>query len=88
MLLEKLKRNRIRYWILKYLQKHIGENFPALILYEMKKKDRILLKDFFLVAELKRENGQSFSGGEPIRVKIIKSDPQNNLLKVEYVGKD
>ena len=84
--LEKLKRNRIRYWIHKYLQQHVGETFSALILYEMKKRYRILLKDFFLVAELKRENGQNFSGGEPIRVKIIKSDPQNNLLKLEYMG--
>jgi ABC-type dipeptide/oligopeptide/nickel transport system ATPase subunit len=83
-----VKRNRIRYWIHKYLQQHIGENFSALILYEMKKKYRILLKDFLLMAELKRENGQNFSGGEQIRVKIIKSDPQNNLLKLEFVGKD
>ena len=83
--LEKLKRNRVRYWIHKYLQQHVGETFSALVLYEMKKKYRILLKDFLLLAELKRENGRSFSGGEPIRVKIIKSDPQNNLLKLEYV---
>ena len=52
----------------------------------MKKKYRVLLKDFLLMAELKRENGQNFSGGEHIRVRIIKSDPQNNLLKLEYVG--
>ena len=84
--LEKVKRNRIRYWIHKYLQLHIGEKFSALILYEMRKKYRILLKDFLLMAELKRENGQNFSGGEQIRVRIIKSDPQNNLLKLEYAG--
>jgi exoribonuclease-2 len=84
--LEKLKRNRIRYWIHKYLQQHIGETFVALILYEMKKKYRILLKDFLLMAELKRENGQNFSEGEHIRVKIIKSEPKTNLLKLEYVG--
>ena len=84
--LERVKRNRIRYWTHKYLQQHVGEKFSALILYGMKKKYRILLKDFLLWAELKRENGQNFSGGERIQVKIKKVDPQNDLLKLEYAG--
>ena len=84
--LERVKRSRIRYWIHKYLQQHVGENFSALILYGMKKKYRILLKDFLLWAELKREKGQNFSGGEQIQVKIKKVDPRNDLLKVEYAG--
>jgi exoribonuclease-2 len=84
--LERVKRNRVRYWIHKYLQQHVGEIFSALILYGMKKKYRILLKDFLLMAELKREYGLNFSGGERIRVKIKRVDPQNDLLKLEYVG--
>jgi ABC-type dipeptide/oligopeptide/nickel transport system ATPase subunit len=52
----------------------------------MKKKYRILLTDILLMAELKREYGLNFSGGERIRVKIKRVDPQNDLLKLEYVG--
>jgi exoribonuclease-2 len=84
--LERVKRNRVRYWIHKYLEQHVGEVFSALILYGMKKKYRILLKDFLFMAELKREYGLNFSGGERIQVKIKRVDPQNDLLKLEYVG--
>ena len=84
--LARVKRNRTRYWITKYLQQHVGENFSALILYGMKKKYRVLLKDFMFMAELKRENGRNFFAGEQIQVKIKKVDPQNDLLKLEYTG--
>ena len=84
--LERVKRGRVRYWTHKYLQQHVGDVFSALILYGMKKKYRILLKDMLLMAELKREYGLNFSGGERIRVKIKKVDPQNDSLKLEYVG--
>ncbi len=84
--LARVKRNRTRYWIHKYLQQHVGENFSALILYGMKKKYRVLLKDFMFMAELKRENGRNFFAGEQIQIKIKKVDPQNDLLKLEYTG--
>ena len=64
-----------------------GKSFTALILYGMKKKYRILLKDFLLMAELKREEDLKFSDGEQIQVKIKRVDPQNDMLKLEYAGK-
>ena len=79
-----VKRNRIRYWIQKYLLQHSGEKFPALILDTMKNRCRVLLTDFFLVADMKRGGGRDFSGGERIMVKVIKSDPWNDLLSLEY----
>ncbi|MEE9611142.1 MAG: hypothetical protein V3W19_07815, partial [Desulfatiglandales bacterium] len=85
--LERVKRNRIRYWIQKYLLQHTGEKFSALILDTMKSKYRILLTDFLLVAEMRRENGQSFSAGQRITVAVKKSDPWNDLLNLEYVGR-
>lgn len=85
--LERVKRNRIRYWIQKYLLQHTGEKFSALILDTMKSKYRILLTDFLLVAEMRRENGQSFSAGQRITVAVKKSDPWNDQLNLEYVGR-
>jgi exoribonuclease-2 len=81
-----VKRNRIRYWTQKYLLQHSGEKISALILDTMKNRYRVLLKDFLLVAEMKRENGQSFSNGDNIMVKVKKSDPWNDLLTLEYAG--
>lgn len=85
--LVRVKRNRIRYWIQKYLLNHIGENFPALVLYGLKKSYRILLTDFLLIAEMKRENGRNFSEGDQILVKVKKSDPWNDVLQVEDAQK-
>lgn len=81
-----VRRNRIRYWIQKYLLQHIGEKISALILDTMKNRYRVLLKDFLLVVEMKRENGQSFSNGDNIMVKVKKSDPWNDLLTLKYAG--
>jgi exoribonuclease-2 len=84
--LERVKRKRIRYWTQKYLIQHIGEKFSALILDTMKKKYRILLTDFLLVAEMRRITGQNFSEGERIMVRVKKSDPWNDLLSLEFAG--
>ena len=84
--LERVKRNRIRYWIQKYLLQHTGETFSALILDTMKNRYRILLPDFLLVAEMRREDGQGFSPGQRIMAKVKKADPWNDLLSLEYAG--
>ena len=82
-ILVSVKRNRIRYWTQKYLLSHIGERFPAVILDTLKNRYRILLTDFLLVTEMKRENGQEFHQGQQIMVKIRKCDPWNDLLNLE-----
>ena len=84
--LERMKRNRIRYWIQKYLRQHIGENFSALVLDVLRGRCRILLTDFLLVTEMKRDNGQDFFEGQQITVTVKKSDPWNDLLSLEYAG--
>jgi exoribonuclease-2 len=82
--LERVKRNRIRYWIQKYLLQHVGEKFPALILDSLKSRYRILLTDFLMVAEMRREDGQDLSEGQKIMVTVKRSDPWNDQLTVEY----
>jgi len=82
---EMVKRSRIRYWIQKYLGQHIGETFSAMILDTMKSRYRIFLTDLLLIADIKREDGQDFSPGEHIMVKVKKSDPWNDHLHLEHV---
>ena len=81
--LDTIKRNRIRYWTLKFLLSHLGESFPALVLDILRNRYRILLPDFLLVTEVKRENGREFQQGQQIMVKVKKSDPWNDLLNLE-----
>jgi exoribonuclease-2 len=84
--LNTVKINRIRYWIQKYLGQHIGEKFPAIILDVLKNKYRIILMDYLIVTEVKREAGQDISPGKRIMIKIKKADQWNDLLVLEYAG--
>lgn len=81
-----VKRNRLRYWLYKYLHQHEGEVFPAFVLDVMKSRYRLLLPDLLFAVEMKRQNGQDFQEGQPVKVRINKSDPWNDVLKVEYAG--
>ena len=82
--LQNIKRNRIRYWVLKYLSRHQGEKFKALILDEFRKKYRIVLSDFFLISEIDRQQGVIQRPGEEIIVKVRKADPWDDMLKLEF----
>jgi exoribonuclease II len=78
-----IKRNRLNYWMLKYFKAHVGEDFPAIVLDVMKSRCRIILTDFLYVTELKREPGQDLQAGKNITVKIKKSEPWEDEMKVE-----
>ncbi|MFP4086238.1 MAG: RNB domain-containing ribonuclease [Desulfobacteraceae bacterium] len=80
-----IKRNRLRYWTLKFLSQHQGEQFAALVLDELKRKYRILLEDVLMIADLKRQNGIILSQGQKIRVRVKKADPWEDMLTLEYV---
>jgi exoribonuclease-2 len=80
----RIKRNRIRYWVLRFLRQHRGESYPALVLDELKSKYRILLKDFLLVADLKREPRVALHPADQIRVQVKKADPWQDTLELAY----
>ena len=52
---------------------------------ELKNKYRIVLKDFHLVAEMRRQNGLLLSPGQNIRVVVKRSDPREDEITVECV---
>lgn len=80
-----IQRNRLRYWILKYLGQHVGEIFPAMILDVMKSRYRILLTDILFVTEIKQEALKGLSSGESVQVKVRKADPWEDILVLEPV---
>jgi exoribonuclease-2 len=85
--LNTVRRKRVIYWIQRHLQKHIGRELPAIVLDVMKSKYRIILTDFLIMVEMKSETGSKLAPGESITVKVVKSDPINDILKLEYTGK-
>jgi len=78
-----IKRNRLRYWVLKYLGLHRGKKWKAFVLDELKTKYRVVLTDFLMVVELKRKNGVILRQGQEIFVRVVKADPWEDVLTLE-----
>ena len=83
-----IKRNRLRYWILKYLWQHRGKKLKALVIDEFKSKYRIVLTDFHLLADIKRPAGIILSQGQEILVEVKKADPWDDIINLEYVDEE
>jgi exoribonuclease-2 len=77
-----VKRNRLRYWVLKFLSLYPGGKYRAVVLDEFKRKYRIVLKDFFLVAEIRRQNGIIIKPGEEILVEVKNVDPWEDSIEL------
>jgi len=84
--LERVRRNRIRYWTLKYLAQHIGEKYRAMVLDVLKSKYRILLLDFLHIVELRQEGEAGMYPGQQFTVVVKRSDPWDDILEVSYAG--
>jgi len=80
-----IKRNRIRYWVLKYLSLNRGKKLRALVLDELKTKYRVALTDFLMIVDLKRKNGVILRQGQEIFVRATKVDPWDDIISLEYI---
>lgn len=80
-----IKRNRLRYWVLKYLSLNRGKKMRALVLDELKTKYRVVLPDFLMMVDLKRKNGVILRQGQEISVRVTKADPWEDSLTLEYI---
>lgn len=85
--LERVRFARNRYWLQKYLRQLRGEVLPGLILYPLRSKYRLVLTDVLLMTEMDRVEGEQFTAGEKVMVKIKKADPWNDTLQVEFAGR-
>ena len=84
-ILGRIQRNRLRYWTLKYLGLNRGKTYKALVLDELKNKYRIVLKDFLMVTDFKRQDGVIFSKGQEIQVSVKKADPWDDTITLGFV---
>ena len=75
-----MKRNQVRYWILKYLAGRINDSFNAIVFQKLKYKYLVILTDLLFVADLPTISGLELSPGEEIKVAVKKSDPWDDVL--------
>jgi exoribonuclease-2 len=84
--LEVIKRNRLRYWSLKFLSQQTDRTYKAVVLDELRKGYRVILCDLLLVAEVKRQNGTLLRPGQEIQVHVKQADPWEGLIQLVYAG--
>ena len=83
--LARIERTRIRYWLLKFFAQNLGKAFPAVVLDELNTKYRIVLSQFLITTEIRKEHAPSLTPGQEILVQAVKADPWNDTLVVKVV---
>lgn len=81
-----IKRNRQRYWIIKYLHKLGSVPLKALMLDEFKNYYKIVLMDYMLTDEIKKPEGVIICPGDIFYVKVFHADPWEHTLSLVYAG--
>lgn len=81
-----LKQNRVRYWLLKYLEQKLGEETEALVLERLPRKYQLLLTGYLLEVYVPFEKGLDLAPGDMISVKIVKVNAREDMIKVDVRG--
>jgi exoribonuclease-2 len=76
-----VEQEREKYWLLKVLQKSIGEKKEALILGKKFKRYSILLTEFYMDLTVRASERTELTPGETIYIIIEKADPFNGTLQ-------
>ena len=79
-----VKQQRHHYWLLVYLKDRIGQYVDALVIESGPKRVMMLLKDILLDFDLPAPGGNKPSPGETVKVKVVKSDPLDNVVRFDW----
>ncbi|RLC17472.1 MAG: exoribonuclease II [Deltaproteobacteria bacterium] len=81
----RIQYNRNRYWLLKHLEKLIGERTEAIVISKKRNAYSILLKDFMLECDLSFSSGIDLKPEDLVRVKIQQVNARKNIIAV-FIG--
>lgn len=79
-----VRQQRQRYWLLKYLADRRGQNLDALVINAGPKRVNLLLTDILMDIDLPTQGGRTAANGSLVKVRIIKSDPLDNVVRFEW----
>jgi exoribonuclease-2 len=78
----KLQLNRQRYWLLKYLEKRIGQKEEAVVLYKRRNNYQILIPEYMIECDLPLSSGINLKPEDLIQITLQHADARKNLLSV------
>ncbi|MDJ0622038.1 MAG: ribonuclease catalytic domain-containing protein [Desulfocapsaceae bacterium] len=79
-----VKQQRHQYWLLVYLKDRVGQYLDALVIESGPKRVMMLLKDILFDFDLPTPAGNKPSPGETVKVKVMKSDPLDNVVRFDW----
>ena len=74
--------SRHKYWLLKYLEKRIGQKEEAIVLYKKKSNYQILMEEYMLECDLPLSSGIDLKPEDLIQVKIQHVNARKGVLSV------
>ncbi len=80
----KVRQQRHRYWILRWLEEQVGRSLPALVVNSGPQRVSALLLDCLFDVDLPVNPSLRSEPGDGIRVRIAKVDALENILRVEW----
>jgi exoribonuclease-2 len=78
----KLQFNRHRYWLLKYLEKRIGQKEEAIVLYKKRNNSQVLLSEYMIECDLPLSSGIDLKPEDLVQITIQHADARKNVLSV------
>ncbi len=78
----KLQFNRHRYWLLKYLEKRIGQKEEAVVLYKKRNTCQILISEYMIECDLPLSSGIDLKPEDLIQITIQHANARRNALSV------
>ena len=81
----RIQYSRNRYWLLKHLEKQIGERTEAIVISKKRNGYSILLKDYMLECDLPSSSGIDLKPEDLVRVKIQQVNARNDIISV-FIG--
>jgi exoribonuclease-2 len=78
----RIQYSRNRYWLLKYLEKRIGQKEEAITLFKRRSNYRILLTEYVLECDLAQSSGISLKPEDLIQVTLQHADARKDVVSV------
>ncbi len=78
----RLQQRRHRYWILKYLEKQIGQKLEAIVLMKRRNTFQVLIPDFMMECDLPLHGGIDLTPEDLVQVTIQRADARRDILTI------
>jgi len=78
----KIQYSRHRYWLLKYLEKQIGQKEEAIVLYKKRNNYQIILREYMMECELPLSSGIELKPEDLIQVTLQHANARKDVLSV------